>query len=223
MRAMIKTMQTQATIPHMGLSDEYAVDASVQLREALKPSATAAGVSFSHMPIIIKAVSLALTDYPLINARLSPDLSSVVYSSSHNIGIAIETSRGLVVPNIKHVESLSLLDIAREVDRLVELARSEKLGTPDLSGGTFTISNIGAIGGSFASPILMPNESVIVALGAIAKLPRYDSSGALVPRLMMPVSYSADHRLLQGSVLARFSNRVKELLGDPRLMMMCMR
>lgn len=158
-----------------------------------------------------------------INARLSADLGSVIYPSSHNIGIAVETLTGLVVPNIKSCESLSILHIAKEMSRLVDLAKAQKLSAADLSGGNFTISNIGAIGGSYAAPILMPNESVIVALGAIQKLPRYNSEGALVSRMIMPVSYSGDHRLLQGSQLARFSNRVKAIMNDPRIMLMEMR
>ena len=158
-----------------------------------------------------------------INARLSADLGSIIYPSSHNIGVAIETANGLVVPNIKHCERLSIMDIAREMNRLVDLAKATKLSASDLSGGNFTISNIGAIGGTTASPILMPNESVIIALGAIQKLPRYDSQGNLVPRLVMNASYAGDHRLLQGSQLARFSNRVKGILADPAIMMMEMR
>lgn len=99
-----------------------------------------------------------------INARLSDDLQNIEYRASHNVGIAIETQQGLVVPNIKNVQNLSLLEIAQEISRLSELAKAAKLSAEDLSGGTITLSNIGAIGGTYAAPILMPRESVIAGV-----------------------------------------------------------
>ena len=133
------------------------------------------------------------------------------------------THTGLVVPNIKRVETLSITEIARELARLAELARANKLPPQDLAGGSITLSNIGAIGGTYMSPVLVPGEAVIGAMGAVQKVPRYAPDGSLQPQMVMQVSWAADHRLLGGAAVARFSNRFKALVEDPAMMLVALR
>jgi 2-oxoisovalerate dehydrogenase E2 component (dihydrolipoyl transacylase) len=146
-----------------------------------------------------------------------------VLVSSHNIGIAVDSPSGLVVPNIKGLQNLSVLEVAAELARLSEAARNNSLKPADLEGGTITLSNVGAIGGTYTSPILMPGEACIGAMGAIERIPRYDAEGNLAPTMVMRMSWSGDHRLLAGATLARFSNRFKALLSDPSLMLLALR
>jgi len=218
MRTMIKTMQSQTAIPHFGYSDEYDVGAVLELRQQLQSEVE--GTKLTYMPILIKALSVALTDFPEINAKFSKDMEEVIHVASHNIGIAVDTPTGLVVPNIKHVQQKSIKDIARDLQALASKARENRLTTEELSGGTLTLSNIGAIGGTYTSPILMPGEACIGAIGAIETIPRYDAAGTVVPVRVMRVSWSADHRLLAGATVARFSNRFKALLKDPSRMLL---
>jgi 2-oxoisovalerate dehydrogenase E2 component (dihydrolipoyl transacylase) len=130
------------------------MDALMSLRAQLKPLAEARGIKLSYMPFIIKACSLALKQFPELNAGVSPDGTEWTVKGSHNIGIAIDSPRGLIVPNIKGCQERSLFEIAHELNRLIATAQAGKLGNDDLSAGTFTFSNIGAIGGTYASPVL---------------------------------------------------------------------
>ena len=135
----------------------------------------------------------------------------------------MDTSYGLIVPNIKNVESLSIVDIAEELSRIFDLAQRGKLGGSDLKDGTFTLSNIGSIGGTYASPVIMPPEVAIGALGKTRPLPRFDRDGNVVRADIMNVSWSADHRVIDGATMARFSNLWKKYLEDPSAMVFHMK
>ncbi len=202
-RTMIKTMTAQALVPHFGYCDEIMFDEVIKLRNSVKSSAAASGVKFSYLPVVIKAVSLALLRFPQLNAKMTQDMSSLEHFASHNIGadpyfcslafchfisdkcmfhasshprvagVAMATPTGLVVPNVKNVQALSLLQIASELTRLTELARGGSVPPADLSGGTFSLSNIGAIGGTYASPVVLPGELAIGALGRLRVVPRW--------------------------------------------------
>ena len=128
---------------------------------------------------------------------------TITYKASHNIGLAMDTPMGLLVPNIKGVQQLSVFEIAVELSRLHTLGLSGKLSTQDLSGGTFSLSNIGSIGGTYAKPVILPPEVAIGALGKIYTVPRYSPSGDLRPAQVMNVSWSADHRCIDGATMAR--------------------
>jgi 2-oxoisovalerate dehydrogenase E2 component (dihydrolipoyl transacylase) len=132
----------------------------------------------------------------------------------------MDTPRGLLVPNVKNVEQLSVLEIAKELNRLQDLGSAGKLGQDDLNGGTFTLSNIGSIGGTYASPILVVPQVAIGALGRIRKLPRFDSQGNVVAESIMEVSWSADHRVIDGATIARFNNSFKRFLEHPELLLL---
>ncbi|TRZ18236.1 hypothetical protein HGM15179_008902 [Zosterops borbonicus] len=166
-KAMVKTMSAALKIPHFGYSDEVDLTHLVQLREELKPLAEIRGVKLSFMPFFIKAASLGLLQYPILNASLDENCQNVTYKASHNIGVAMDTEQGLIVPNVKNVQVCSVFDIAVELNRLQSLGSAGQLGTSDLTGGTFTLSNIGTIGGTYAKPVILPPEVAIGALGKI--------------------------------------------------------
>lgn len=142
-------------IPHFGYCDEVVMDGVIAARAAVRPLAASRGLPLSFLPFLVKAASLALLDFPALNATLSPDGSEVTRRGAHNIGVAMDTPRGLIVPVLAAVQDRSLFDIAAELKRLQALAADGKLGGGDLADGTFTLSNIGAVGGTYASPILV--------------------------------------------------------------------
>ena len=146
--------------------------------------------------------------------------SIIHYQPNCNIGMAVDSKSGLIVPNVKGVEQLTLLEIANEVARLTEAARSGRVSQEDLRGGTITISNIGALGGTYAAPIINAPEVAIVALGRTRKLPRFDANGQVTERAIMTVSWAGDHRIIDGGTIARFCNRWKSYLESPQSMLL---
>ncbi|XP_068878670.1 lipoamide acyltransferase component of branched-chain alpha-keto acid dehydrogenase complex, mitochondrial isoform X1 [Aphelocoma coerulescens] len=219
-KAMVKTMSAALKIPHFGYCDEIDLTQLVQLREELKPLAELRGVKLSFMPFFIKAASLGLLQYPILNASLDENCQNVTYKASHNIGVAMDTEQGLIVPNVKNVQVCSVFDIAVELNRLQSLGSAGQLGTSDLTGGTFTLSNIGTIGGTYAKPVILPPEVAIGALGKIQVLPRFNGKGEVFKAQIMNVSWSADHRIIDGATMARFSNLWKSYLENPASMLL---
>ncbi|MBN3288524.1 ODB2 dehydrogenase, partial [Polyodon spathula] len=219
-KAMVKTMSAALKIPHFGYCDEIELTQLVKLREELKPMAESRGVRLSYMPFFIKAASLGLLHYPILNASLDDSCQNITYKASHNIGLAMDTQQGLIVPNVKNVQMLSIFDIAAELNRLQTLGATRQLGTSELTGGTFTISNIGSIGGTYAKPVILPPEVAIGALGKIQALPRFNAKGEVVKAHVMNVSWSADHRIIDGATMSRFSNLWKSYLENPASMLM---
>ncbi len=211
-----------ATIPHFTYVDEMDVTDLMQFRQSLKDTYASDDLKITLMPLFIKALSLAIKQFPIINSRTNDDFSELTYISSHNIGMAVDGKTGLLVPNIKNVQQLGLLDIAREVTRLTIAARSGKINPQELSGGTITISNIGALGGTAATPIINKPEVAIVALGKIQSLPRIDGQGNVVSRKIMTVSWSGDHRVIDGGTIARFNNVWMGYLQNPPTMLAAM-
>src|SRR5690606_9936354 len=132
--------------------------------------------------------------------------SEIHYLPSCNIGMAVDSDAGLIVPNVKAVEQLTLIEIASEVARLTDAARVGRVNQADLKDGTMTISNIGALGGTYAAPIINAPEVAIVVLGRARQMPRFDPAGQVVARMIMPVSWAGDHRIIDGGTMTRFSN-----------------
>ena len=157
-KAMFKSMTAVASIPHFHYCDEICTDAVMDLRARLHNSAALKGAKLTFMPFFIKAAAMALAENPMINCSLAPTGDALLQHSSINIGVAVATPLGLVVPNIKNVEQLSIAAIAREMRRLQEAAMNNQLKLDDISGGTFTISNIGVVGGTYATPLINPPE-----------------------------------------------------------------
>ncbi|XP_078102862.1 lipoamide acyltransferase component of branched-chain alpha-keto acid dehydrogenase complex, mitochondrial isoform X2 [Sander vitreus] len=219
-KAMVRTMTAALKIPHFGYCDEVDLSRLVSLRSELRSIAEARGVRLSYMPFFIKAASLGLLHFPVLNASVDEGCQNITYKASHNIGLAMDTLQGLLVPNVKNVQLLSVFDIAQELNRLQTLGVAGQLGTSELSGGTFTLSNIGSIGGTYAKPVILPPEVAIGALGKIQVLPRFDASGSVVPAHIMKVSWSADHRIIDGATMCRFSNLWREYLENPASMLL---
>ncbi|CAI5490879.1 unnamed protein product [Closterium sp. Naga37s-1] len=188
---------------------------------AAKPAAAdkaggAAAVRLTHLPILVKALSVALHDYPTLNSTLDDaSMNHLRCKRAHNIGIAMATPSGLVVPNVKNCQSKSIPQIAEDIARLRRLALLNQLPNEDVTGGTISISNIGSIGGTYATPLVHLPEVAIVALGRVHTVPRFDSCGNVVPVAFMNVSWSADHRVIDGATLAAFSSHWKSFIECP--------
>ncbi|XP_072919497.1 lipoamide acyltransferase component of branched-chain alpha-keto acid dehydrogenase complex, mitochondrial isoform X1 [Hemitrygon akajei] len=219
-KAMVKTMSVALKIPHFGYCDEVDLTSLVKLRKELKAVTEDRGIKLSFMPFFLKAASLGLLQYPVLNASLDENCQFITYKASHNIGIAMDTQQGLIVPVVKNVQILSVFEIAAELNRLLTLGSANQLGTNDLTGGTFTLSNIGTIGGTYAKPVILPPEVAIGAVGKIQVLPRFNDKGEIIQAQIMNVSWSADHRIIDGATMARFSNLWKSYLENPALMLL---
>ncbi|MEC7453104.1 MAG: dihydrolipoyllysine-residue acetyltransferase, partial [Pseudomonadota bacterium] len=204
--AMAKQMSASVyTIPHFTVSDELVMDNLMSLRKLLKPEFEAKNVKLSFMPFFVKAMSLALNEFPVINSQLNEDATEISYFTDHNIGFAVDSKIGLLVPNIKRVQDLSLLDIAVQMQVIIEQARAGRVAGEHLKGGTISISNIGAIGGITATPVINKPEAAIVALGKTQKLPRFDDEGNVSAQNIMAVNWSGDHRIIDGATMVRFN------------------
>ncbi|RRJ84540.1 dihydrolipoyllysine-residue acetyltransferase [Aestuariirhabdus litorea] len=219
--AMARQMTLAAsTIPHFTYGDEFDVTELLAVREQLKPRAEAQGVRLTLMPFIMKALAMAVAQYPILNSRVNADCTEISYLPHCNIGMAVDSKVGLLVPNIKRVESLNLLQIAAEVQRITEAAREGRVSQKDLQGGTISISNIGALGGTYAVPVINAPEVAIVALGKTRRLPRFNEAGEVVARSLMNVSWSGDHRVIDGGTIARFSALWQSYLEHPSSMLL---
>ena len=219
--AMVRQMALSAsTIPHFTFGDEVDVSALLELRRQLKPKAEKQGVRLTLMPLIMKALAMAVQQYPILNSRVNEDCTEIHYLSDCNIGMAVDSKVGLIVPNIKGVNKLSILEIAAEVQRLADAAREGRVSPKDLQGGTISISNIGALGGTYAVPLVNPPEVAIVALGKVQALPRFNTEGEVEARSIMNISWSGDHRVIDGGTIARFSGLWQSFLEDPASMLL---
>ena len=219
--AMAKQMSASVyTIPHFTVSDELVMDNLMALRKLLKPEFEAKNVKLSFMPFFVKAMSLALNEFPVINSQLNEDATEISYFTDHNIGFAVDSKIGLLVPNIKRVQDLSLLDIAVQMQDIIEQARAGRVAGEHLKGGTISISNIGAIGGITATPVINKPEAAIVALGKTQKLPRFDDEGNVSAQNIMAVNWSGDHRIIDGATMVRFNNLWMSYLTQPEKMLM---
>jgi len=220
-KAMFMSMSASLQIPHFGYDDEINMTEMVLLRKKLKKEVKHQfDVKLSYMPFIMKAASIGLLKYPELNAHLDAANQAMVHKASHNIGVAVDTPHGLLVPNVKNVQNLSIIEIARELNRLQEAGSKNKLSPDDLSGTTFSLSNIGSIGGTYAHPVIFPPQVAIGALGKIQVLPRFDRDMNVTAAHIMAVSWSADHRALDGATVSRFSNIMKDMLEEPERMIL---
>ena len=222
--AMVKQMVASvSTIPHFTFSDEIDLTDLIVLRKELKEQYAKEGIKLTMMPFFIKALSLAINEFPIVNSQVNNDCTEITYFDDHNIGMAVDSKLGLLVPNIKGCQNKSIVDVAQDVTRLTDAAREGRVSPDDLKGGTISISNIGAIGGTTATPIINKPEVAIVALGKLQHLPRFDENGQVVSRAIMQVSWSGDHRVIDGGTIARFNNLWKAYLENPAKMLMAMR
>ncbi len=199
------------TIPHVTQFDE----ADITDLEAFRKSEAGTDYKLTILAFVCKVVSKALTVFPQFNSSLDTSGDNLIYKQYCNIGIAVETPNGLVVPVIKDVDQLPIADIAREMARLSSKAREKGLMPADMSGGCFTISSLGGIGGTAFTPIVNSPEVAILGLSRASIKPVYDQ-GEFKPRLMLPLSLSYDHRVIDGAEAARFARFVSDGLSDIR-------
>ena len=222
--AMAKQMVASVnTIPHFTVSDEIMMDKLIALRQSLKPMFEAKGIKLSFMPFFVKALSLALKEFPIINSQLNEDGTELTYFNHHNIGFAVDAKMGLLVPNVKGVEHLSLFGIAQQMHTTIEQAREGKLSGDALKGGTISISNIGVLGGTVATPVINHPEAAIVALGKMQRLPRFDENDNVHAVNIMHVSWSGDHRIIDGATMVKFNNLWKSYIEQPMKMLSTLR
>ena len=222
-KVMATAMQNSvSTIPHFTYCEEIDLTELIALRGELKEVYAKQDIKLTMMPFFMKAMSLAIKEYPLVNSKVNDDCTELTYFNDHNIGMAVDSKVGLLVPNIKQVQTKSILDLANDIMRLTNDARSGRVASEDLKGGTITISNIGAIGGTVATPIINKPEVAIVALGKLQKLPRFNEQGEVEARSIMQVSWSGDHRVIDGGTIARFCNLWKSFLEKPSHMLVHM-
>lgn len=227
---MFKVMTRALSIPHFGYSHSVDFTSLTNLRrnfnEQLEVSSEIHGDKFSKLttlPFIMKALSQAFLRYPKLNAHLDtetdPEKPHLIHKSSHNFGIAVDTSNGLLVPVVKNVQERSILSIAAEVKRLSSLAKEGRLAPSDMSGATFTVSNIGSIGGSVVHPVILPPTIGIVALGKVEEVPVFsktkkEGDASITKREKAVLSWSADHRVLDGASVARCAQLVARVLEN---------
>ncbi|CAK7222861.1 hypothetical protein SCUCBS95973_004980 [Sporothrix curviconia] len=249
---MFKAMTRSLNIPHFLYADEIDFTQLYSLRQRVNATlaraaktAAAAGneaaapavAKLSYMPFIIKAMSMALHQYPVLNARVeipadAAGKPSLVYRSQHNIGVAMDTPIGLVVPVIKNIHARSVMSIASELVRLQNLAKAGKLAPSDLQGGTITVSNIGNVGGTYLAPVIVEREVAILGMGRVRTVPAFaddadEGTGAaaqrIIKRHVCHFSFSADHRVVDGATLARAAEVVRELVEKPDTMIVQLR
>ncbi|MCP4192081.1 MAG: pyruvate dehydrogenase [Planctomycetaceae bacterium] len=209
-----KMHESWTSAPRVTNFDDADVTELEAIRQASKADYTARGIKLTSMPFVIKAVALALKSNPTINAMIDEANDQIIYKKYVNIGIAVDTDRGLLVPSLRNADDLGISDMARALGTIADNARNNNFKLEDLRGSTFTISNLGAIGGTYSTPIINVPEVAILLLGRSRKLPVVVDDQVVV-RLMMPLSLSYDHRLVDGAMAARFLNDVKSYLEQP--------
>jgi 2-oxoisovalerate dehydrogenase E2 component (dihydrolipoyl transacylase) len=224
-RAVMATqmLKSVSTIPHFTYAEEIDITRCNSIRRELNGSQRDGETRLTLMAFFIKSLSIALSEFPIVNSHMSDDGKHILQHADHNIGMAVDSPMGLLVPNIKGVNHLSLVNIANEVKRLTDAGRAGRLAPDDMKGGTVTISNIGAIGGTVTTPIINAPEVAIVGIGRMQKLPRFDDNGNVVSREIIDVSWSGDHRVIDGGTIARFNNAWKRLLEHPQEMLLALK
>jgi pyruvate dehydrogenase E2 component (dihydrolipoamide acetyltransferase) len=203
------------TIPHVTQFDEADITELEAFRKAKATAAEAAGTKLTLVAFIAKAVTAALAKYPDFNASLSPDGESLVFKHYCHLGIAANTPRGLVVPVVRDANRKGVFDLARDIRALGLKARDGKLTPAEMQGGCFTISSLGGVSGTAFTPIINPPEVAILGVSPARMKPVW-IDGAFQPRLMLPLSLSYDHRVIDGVAAAEFTRYLGEVLGDIR-------
>jgi pyruvate dehydrogenase E2 component (dihydrolipoamide acetyltransferase)/2-oxoisovalerate dehydrogenase E2 component (dihydrolipoyl transacylase) len=215
-----RMVHSKTTIPHYSYVDECDVTDLVRLRESLRGAYAEAGVKLTYLAFFVKTVALALKEVPIVNASLDETAGDIVLHDRYHVGIAVATPAGLVVPVVRDADRKDVGAIARDVERLSAEARAGKSKLDDLRGGTFTVTSIGNVGGLISTPIINPPEVGIMGVGRVVKRPVFDAAGQVRPADMVYLSFSFDHRVLDGAVGAAFGNAVIRRLQQPALLLL---
>ncbi len=214
-------VRSVSTIPHLTNFDDADVTELERLRKTSAQEHAKSGVKLTALAFVIKAVSLSLRLHPSVNASIDTEKGEILYKDYVSIGLAVDTPRGLVVPVLRDCDQLTIPQIAQSIAETAEKAKHAQYGLDDLRGGTFTISNLGAIGGQYSTPIINWPEVAILLIGRSRKLPVVVED-RIEPRLLMPLSLSYDHRLVDGATAARFLNEVIGYLESPGRLLLAM-
>ena len=206
-KAMLKQMSAALKIPHFGLCDEAEID---ELYNYAKKSQE------KLFPHLVKALSDTLKKWPILNSTFDNQKERLDTHTHHNIGIAVDTNNGLIVPVVKNVEKQGVKELSGQLKELVEKGRDNVLSKDDLQDGTITISNIGSISGTFARPVIVAPQVCILVIGRVQMIPRFDKHGKLVQRIILPISWAADHRVIDGATIAKASSTFIELLSHKK-------
>lgn len=219
-RAIAEAMvRSKRTAPHFTYVEEVDCTRLVEFRGRLKKRAAARGIKLTYIPIFMKACSIAMREFPNVNAVMDEESQELVVKGDHNFGISVDTPNGLYVAVIKNVEQKSILHIAAEMNDLVERTRAGKAQLDELRGGTFTLTSVGSIGGVLATPILNHPEVGILGINAIRDR-AVVVDGQVVVRKMTYLSPSFDHRVIDGAVAARFTAALKDLIEEPEALLL---
>jgi 2-oxoisovalerate dehydrogenase E2 component (dihydrolipoyl transacylase) len=208
-------VHAKRTIPHYTYVDETDVTELVRARAGLRAANKPPGIKITYLPFFVKAVVGALKEVPLVNASLDEAAGDIVLHDRYHIGVAVATPSGLLVPVLHDADRLSFIDLAREIERLTAEARAGKSKRDDLLGGTFTITSIGNIGGLFATPIILHPQVGILGIGKIVRRPVFDAHDQVRAADMVYLSFSFDHRVLDGAIGTAFGNAVLRHLSNP--------
>jgi pyruvate dehydrogenase E2 component (dihydrolipoamide acetyltransferase) len=215
-RRMAESLAKQAQVT---TTDEADITIIRRIREKERTLAAERGVRLTYLAFVIKSVAAALQRFPRLNAVLQEDCEQLLLKRYYNIGIAIDTRAGLVVPNIKDADQKGIFRLAEEIVDLVERAQDRRLDLAELRGGTFTVTNYGAIGGLYATPVTNYPEISILGMGRVRDIPVV-RKGEVVIRQMLPLSLTYDHQVIDGAEAARFLNLVISYLEDPDLLLL---
>lgn len=211
--------QSKTIIPETVLMDEIVIDNLIELRKRAKPMAEAKGINLTFMAFISKAVVIALKEFPIFNSSFDHDNLEVIYKNFINLGFAVDTPAGLMVPNVKDADTLSVFALAKEIRELADKAIDRKLQLAEMKNGTFTITNFGSVGISYGTPVINYPEVGILGVGKISKKPIVVGNEIKIGSVL-PLSIAVDHRIIDGADAGRFLFRVKELLENPELMLL---
>ncbi|MNM49963.1 Dihydrolipoyllysine-residue acetyltransferase component of pyruvate dehydrogenase complex [compost metagenome] len=206
-------------VPHVTQFDSADITELEAFRVAQKAVAEKAGVKLTVLPLLLKACAFLLKELPDFNSSLAPSGKAIIRKKYVHIGFAVDTPDGLLVPVIKNVDQKSLLQLAAEAAALAEKARTKKLSADEMQGACFTISSLGHIGGTGFTPIVNAPEVAILGVSKATMQPVWDGK-AFQPKLMLPLSLSYDHRVINGAAAARFTKRLGDVLGDIRTMLL---
>jgi len=209
------------TIPHAAAFDEVDGGGLKALRQSLLPAAEKRGIRLTYIPLLIKLLIPVLKEFPIFNASLDEERREIIYKRVYHIGIATASPEGLLVPVLRNADRLTLLEVANNLERLIEGARTRTLSLPELSGSTFTLNNVGSFGGSSGTPIINSPEVAILAVGKLQER-AIVRDGTVIVRPMMPLTLSFDHRLIDGAMAGAFLARFKELVENPQQLMLDM-
>jgi pyruvate dehydrogenase E2 component (dihydrolipoamide acetyltransferase)/2-oxoisovalerate dehydrogenase E2 component (dihydrolipoyl transacylase) len=213
-------VESKKHIPHYSYIDECYLNDVVQLRTQLREPLASTGVKLTYLAFFVKAVARALKEVPIVNSTYDEAAGEVILHSRYHIGVAVAAPTGLMVPVVKDADKKDLATIAADIDRLSNDAKAGRIKIDDLRGGTFTVTSIGGIGGLISTPIINHPEVGIMGVGKVVKRPLYDAHGALKPTDVVYLSFSFDHRVVDGAIGAAFGNIVVRNLQAPAALLL---